>query len=76
MLESYKRPLLYLLLGVVMAVMPISEEPHLVQKVKLLLAGHLYGLMDWFDLVLHGGPLLFALLFLIYTMLSKKSPEP
>lgn len=36
---------------------PFVPEPHLFGKVKWVLGGaNGMGLMDWFDLVLHGAP--------------------
>ena len=51
--------LTYLIIGaVVMALLPFGETPHLWQKLLLLKDGYLHQPMDWFDLVLHGGPAL------------------
>ncbi|MBE7438073.1 MAG: RND transporter [Spirochaetales bacterium] len=69
-MEAFKRPLLYLVLGGLMAALPLGEEPHLLGKLKLLRTGHLYGFMDWFDLALHGLPLTAALLYLLISLLQ------
>ena len=42
--------------AVVMALLPFGETPHLWQKLMLLKDGYLHNAMDWFDLLLHGGP--------------------
>ncbi|AFM13891.1 hypothetical protein [Turneriella parva] len=48
----------YLIIGaVIMALLPFGETPHLWQKLLLLKDGYLHQPMDWFDLLLHGGPL-------------------
>jgi hypothetical protein len=36
---------------------PFSSEPHLLQKLRMLLAGELARPIDVFDLALHGSPL-------------------
>lgn len=53
----------YLIIGaVIMALLPFGETPHLWQKLMLLKHGYLHQPMDWFDLLLHGGPLLGVLI--------------
>ena len=41
-----------------LAVAPISPEPHLVEKLRMLFAGTLVRPLDMFDLLLHTAPLL------------------
>jgi hypothetical protein len=51
----------YLLLipaAVLLALSPLGQEPHLVEKVRMLTAGELRRPIDIFDLLLHGVPLL------------------
>lgn len=50
------------LMGAVFAIMPIVPEPHLVQKAQMLMQGVTLVPMDWFDIVLHGGAGVLALL--------------
>lgn len=40
---------------------PFRPEPHLVEKLRLLIGGQLVRPLDIFDLVLHGTPWLFVL---------------
>jgi hypothetical protein len=52
-------PLTLLLpLAVVLALAPFSPEPHLVEKLGMLLNGTLARPIDIFDLFLHGTPAL------------------
>lgn len=52
-------PLLWLaLVAGWLAVAPIVPEPHLVEKIRMLLSGTLVRPIDIFDLVLHSTPLL------------------
>lgn len=70
---------IFLGLGIFMALMPIGQEPHLWQKLVLLKNGWLKDALDWFDLLLHSGPLLGALAYgvriLIISKKAKNSPE-
>ncbi|HBS06851.1 MAG TPA: hypothetical protein DEA96_17910 [Leptospiraceae bacterium] len=58
-------------LAIFLALLPLGEEPHLVQKLKLMWFGWLQTPLDWFDLALHGGPLLAFLGSAIYTALKR-----
>ncbi len=49
-------PLLFLALFLGLA--PLAPEPHLIEKLRMLLAGSLARPIDIFDLVMHGAPLL------------------
>ena len=52
-------PLLWLaLVAGWLAVAPITPEPHLVEKTRMLMAGTLVRPIDIFDLALHSVPLL------------------
>jgi len=56
----------YLIIGaVIMALLPFGETPHLWQKLLLLKDGYLHEPMDWFDLLLHGGPLVGVIILLV-----------
>lgn len=46
-----------LLLAAWMAVAPITPEPHLIEKLRMLFEGHLTRPLDVFDLVFHLAPL-------------------
>ena len=52
-------PLLWLLLlAAWMAIAPITPEPHLIEKLRMLGQGTLTRALDIFDLALHATPLL------------------
>ncbi len=58
-----KIPLLPLIIvAIALGLAPITPEPHLWQKLKMLVAGELGKPIDIFDLFLHGTPLLVLLL--------------
>lgn len=44
--------------ALILGVMPVRPEPHLVEKLRMLIDGQLVRPVDIFDLFLHGGPLL------------------
>ncbi|HSO45624.1 MAG TPA: hypothetical protein VLQ47_08890 [Rhodoferax sp.] len=53
-----KFPLAILIaLAVWMAVAPISPEPHLIEKLRMLSQGTLVKPIDIFDLLLHSAPI-------------------
>ena len=53
-----RAPLFWLIaLAVWMAGAPFTPEPHLVEKVRMLLQGTLTRLLDVFDLFIHAVPM-------------------
>lgn len=68
---------LYLLLPTAawLAVAPITPEPHLVEKVRLLSQGLLTRPVDIFDLLLHTTPLLLLALKVWRIMKTRASKE-
>ncbi|MGR3635712.1 MAG: RND transporter [Shimia sp.] len=46
-----------LIIAVILGLAPFSPEPHLWEKLKMLANGTLVKPMDWFDMVMHGAPL-------------------
>ncbi len=51
--------------ALVLAILPVTPEPHLWQKLKMLFDGTLQRPLDIFDLFLHGTPLLLLILKLV-----------
>jgi len=51
-----------LLLAGGLAIAPITPEPHLVEKLRLLVQGALVRPLDIFDLAMHTTPLLLVVL--------------
>lgn len=52
-------PLLWLaVVAAWLAIAPISPEPHLIEKTRMLMAGTLSRPIDIFDLALHSVPLM------------------
>ena len=64
-----------ILVAILMAVLPFGEQPHLWQKLVLLKQGYLHQALDWFDLLMHGGPLLVVAGLLIWRVVQKMRPR-
>lgn len=56
-----------------LAVAPITPEPHLVEKTRMLLAGTLVRPIDIFDLALHSVPLMLLFWRLVNMARSRMS---
>ena len=55
-----------------MAVAPISPEPHLLEKLRMLSQGTLTNPLDIFDLLLHSTPIVVLALRLWRQFISKR----
>ena len=55
---------------------PFRPEPHLLEKLRLLIDGQLIRPVDIFDLVLHGTPWLFVLGKLLFGRHVRSSTSP
>ena len=62
-----------LVLGVFLALAPIYPQPHLVQKIQMLINGTLVKPIDIFDLLLHCSGLILVVLKL-FRMRQLKNP--
>jgi hypothetical protein len=51
--------------AILLALAPFAPEPHLWQKLKMLVDGTLHKPIDIFDLFLHGTPLLLLVIKLL-----------
>jgi hypothetical protein len=72
--DKYKKIRLAVILALTLGLAPFYPEPHIVGKVKWLLGGA-KGMepMDYFDVVLHGGPWVYLLIVTITHFTSKES---
>ena len=70
LLDWLPLPLL-VVLCLTLGLAPFVPEPHLLEKLKLLVAGELVDPMDIFDLLLHGAPWMLLLLKLILKPASR-----
>ncbi|NNJ85366.1 MAG: RND transporter [Gammaproteobacteria bacterium] len=60
-LRNIPWPLL-IIAALLLGLAPFAPQPHLLEKLQMLVAGELSRLLDIFDLVMHGTPV--VLLFL------------
>lgn len=67
--------LIWFLAAVFLAISPIGQEPHLWQKLKLLWNGWLHKPLDWFDLLMHGLPLLGFIGYSVYLLISSRNTK-
>jgi hypothetical protein len=63
---------LLIVLCLTLGLAPFSPEPHLFEKLRLLINGALARPMDMFDLLLHGAPWLLLIFKLIRTVQLRK----
>ncbi len=63
----------FIVLSLFLGLAPFFPEPHLAEKVRMLLSGELSKPLDMFDLVLHGTP---WILLLVKLSLIVKGKEP
>jgi len=56
-----------LIASLTLGLAPFVPEPHIWGKLKWIIGGGGgMGIVDWFDVILHGAPWLFLILSLIY----------
>ncbi len=77
MLEAVARiPLLYVVVAcLTLGLAPFTPEPHIVEKLRMLVQGTLTKPVDIFDLVLHGAPWILLVLRVIAGLASGDAPE-
>ena len=60
------------IMSLLLGLAPFFPEPHLLQKIKMLMGGTLTAPVDIFDLLMHGTPAVLLVLKLV-RMISTKS---
>ena len=65
--------ILVIITAIVMALMPFYPEPHLVKQWHRIMDGSFGEMMDYLDLVIHGGPLLYLIYMFIADRLKNQS---
>ncbi|MDE4139747.1 MULTISPECIES: RND transporter [Rhodobacterales] len=51
-----------IIVALLLGLAPFFPEPHLWEKLRMLFAGELQRALDWFDLLMHGTPLVLLVL--------------
>lgn len=69
-----KKLLFPVLICLTLGLAPFSPEPHLFGKIRWVMGGAI-GMqpMDYFDLLLHGGPWVYLIWMLARVLIPKKS---
>jgi hypothetical protein len=62
---------LLIVLCLTLGLAPFTPEPHVWQKLKMLVAGDLTELLDILDLALHGTPWLLLIMKLVLSVTNK-----
>ena len=73
LLDNLSFPML-IIMAVLLGTAPIGSEPHLIEKINMLMAGTLTKPLDIFDLVLHSAPII-LLLMKLFLLLKNKSQQ-
>ena len=63
----------FIVLSLFLGLAPFFPEPHLAEKVRMLMSGELVKPLDMFDLLLHGTP--WILLLVKLTLVFKKNKQ-
>ncbi len=69
-LDSLPFPVL-IIMALLLGSAPMGGEPHLIEKINMLMAGILVKPLDMFDLLLHSTPVILLLLKSFYWLKSK-----
>lgn len=60
------------IIAIPLALAPFTPEPHIVEKLRLLIAGNLTSMTDIFDLLLHSIPAILLLIKLVRTFTQSR----
>ncbi len=60
-LNNFSFPML-IILAILMGMAPFNAEPHLIEKLNMLMAGTLVKPLDIFDLLMHSAPLVLLII--------------
>ncbi|MCK5664374.1 MAG: RND transporter [Thiotrichaceae bacterium] len=63
----------FIVLSLFLGLAPFFPEPHLAEKVRMLMSGELVKPLDMFDLLLHSTP--WILLLIKLTLVVKKNKQ-
>ena len=66
---------LLVVLCLTLGLAPFMPEPHLLEKLKMLVAGELVAPIDIFDLLLHGTPWVLLLLKLFFLVTAAEQEK-
>ena len=70
LLDNLSFPVL-IIMALFLGFAPIGSEPHLIEKINMLMSGTLIKPLDIFDLVLHSSPIILLIAKSIYFVKDK-----
>lgn len=70
LLDNLSFPLL-IIMAVLLGTAPIGGEPHLIEKINMLLFGTLVKPLDIFDLLMHSAPIILLVIKIILLLKNK-----
>ncbi len=73
-LNNLSFPML-LIMAVLLGTAPLGGEPHLIEKINMLMAGQLVKPLDIFDLILHASPFILLLVKSFFWFQDKNNTE-
>ncbi len=71
-LDNFSFPLL-IIVSIFLGTAPMGAQPHLVEKINMLMAGTLVRPLDIFDLLMHATPIILLALKTFYYFKSKQT---
>ena len=66
---------LLIVLCLTLGLAPFQPEPHIWEKLKMLMSGDLVKVIDIFDLIMHGTPWVLLIARLVLTLKSMKRQQ-
>ncbi|MCU7817799.1 MAG: hypothetical protein KZQ57_02765 [gamma proteobacterium symbiont of Lucinoma myriamae] len=70
LLDNLSFPML-IIMAVLLGTAPIGAEPHLIEKINMLLAGLLVKPLDIFDLLMHSAPIILLVIKIVLWFKNK-----
>jgi len=64
----------FIVLSLFLGLAPFFPEPHIVEKIQMLMNGNLHKPLDMFDLLLHGTPWVLLVVKLSLMLGRKRQP--
>ena len=72
LLDNLSFPVL-IIFAILLGTAPLGQQPHLLEKIDMLMAGNLVKPLDIFDLLMHSAPIILLLMKTYYFVKSRQS---
>ncbi len=73
-LDNFSFPVLIIMV-VLLGSAPIGSQPHLIEKINMLMAGTLVKPLDIFDLLMHSAPIVLLVIKTVFHFKDKSEPQ-